>query len=141
MTITTHSETETSDVGRRLAETLRRAPSSCWSAIWEQGRRPSFAVWPKGWASRREEVSSPTFTLMQEYRDGRVPLIHVDLYRLNDPREIDELGLEELGLDSVLAIEWAEKLPRPIDGAIEVRIEHGEAADYDDGMSNRATSG
>jgi len=35
---------------------------------------------------------------MQEYRGGRVPLIHVDLYRLNDPREIDELGLEELGL-------------------------------------------
>ena len=51
---------------------------------------------------------------MQEYRGGLIPLIHVDLYRLNDAREIDELGLEELGLNSVLAIEWAEKLPRPI---------------------------
>ena len=73
-----------------------------------------------------EEVSSPTFTLMQEYRGGRVPLIHVDLYRLNEAREIDELGLEELGADSVLAIEWAEKLPRPIADAIEVRLEHGD---------------
>jgi tRNA threonylcarbamoyladenosine biosynthesis protein TsaE len=54
-----------------------------------------------------------------------VTLIHVDLYRLNDPREIDELGLEELGLESVLAIEWAEKLPRPIADAVRVTIEHG----------------
>jgi tRNA A37 threonylcarbamoyladenosine biosynthesis protein TsaE len=44
---------------------------------------------------------------------------------LNDAREIDDLGLEELGLNSVLAIEWAEKLPRPIADAIEVRIDHG----------------
>jgi tRNA threonylcarbamoyladenosine biosynthesis protein TsaE len=79
----------------------------------------------EGLGIRPEEVSSPTFTLMQEYRGGRVPLIHVDLYRLNDAREIDELGLEELGASAVLAIEWAEKLPRPVEDAIEVRIEHG----------------
>ncbi len=71
-----------------------------------------------------EEVSSPTFTLIQEYRGGRLPLIHVDLYRLNDVREIDDLGLEELGLDSVLAIEWAEKLPWAPSGAIRVAITH-----------------
>jgi tRNA A37 threonylcarbamoyladenosine biosynthesis protein TsaE len=63
---------------------------------------------------------------MQEYRGGRVKLIHVDLYRLNDPREIDELGLDELGADSVLAIEWAEKLPRPIADAVTIRIDHGD---------------
>ena len=43
-----------------------------------------------------DDVSSPTFTLMQEYRGGRVPLLHVDLYRLNDPREVDDLGLDEI---------------------------------------------
>jgi tRNA threonylcarbamoyladenosine biosynthesis protein TsaE len=73
-----------------------------------------------------EEVSSPTFTLMQEYRGGRVPLVHVDLYRLDDAREVDDLGLEEIGLTSVLAIEWADKLPRAFSGAVDVRIEQGE---------------
>jgi tRNA threonylcarbamoyladenosine biosynthesis protein TsaE len=70
------------------------------------------------------EVSSPTFTLVQEYRGGRVTLVHVDLYRLDDPREIDDLGLEEIGADAVLSIEWADRLPRPPPEAIRVRIEH-----------------
>jgi tRNA threonylcarbamoyladenosine biosynthesis protein TsaE len=71
-------------------------------------------------------VSSPTFTLIQEYRGGRLPLFHVDLYRLDDVREIEDLGLNEIGRDAVMAIEWAEKLPRRLSGAVEVSIEHGE---------------
>ena len=73
-----------------------------------------------------EDVSSPTFTLIQEYRAGRLPLFHVDLYRLDDPREIEDLGIDEIARDGVLAIEWAEKLPRELGGAIHVSIEHGE---------------
>ena len=64
----------------------------------------------EGLGIARDEVSSPTFTLMQEYRGGRLPLFHVDLYRLDDPREVDDLGLDEIAEDGVLAIEWAEKL-------------------------------
>ena len=71
-----------------------------------------------------EEVSSPTFTIMQEYRGGRRPLFHVDLYRLNDAREVEDLGLEEITENGVLAIEWAERMPRPPADAICVRIEH-----------------
>ena len=124
MTITTQSETETGEVGRKLASTLE--PGAVVLLVGDLGAGKTALVrgLAEGLGVPPEEVSSPTFTLMQEYRGGRVPLIHVDLYRLNDPREIDDLGLEELGMESVLAIEWAEKLPRAIAGAVEVRIEH-----------------
>jgi tRNA threonylcarbamoyladenosine biosynthesis protein TsaE len=116
-------------VGRQLARTL--SPGSVLLLVGDLGAGKTAFVrgLAEGLGVATEEVSSPTFTLMQEYRGGRVPLIHVDLYRLNDPREIDDLGLEELGLDSVLAIEWAEKLPRPFAGAVEVRIDHGNGDD------------
>jgi len=109
-------------VGRRLAHTLE--PGSVVRLVGDLGAGKTALVrgMAEGLGVPPEEVSSPTFTLMQEYRGGRVALIHVDLYRLNDPREIDDLGLEELGMESVLAIEWAEKLPRAIAGAVEVRI-------------------
>ena len=69
-----------------------------------------------------DDVSSPTFTLVQEYQ-GRLPLYHVDLYRLA-PGEVDDLGLNALAADGVMAIEWAERMPRADPGAIEVRLEH-----------------
>ena len=53
-------------------------------------------------------------------------MYHVDLYRLNNAHEVDDLGLEEMASDGVLALEWADKLPRPIPGAIAVHIEYGE---------------
>ena len=127
--ITTHSQDETAAVGRRLASSLSAGSVLLLVGDLGAGKTALVRGLAEGLGVPAEEVSSPTFTLMQEYRGGRVPLIHVDLYRLNDPREIDELGLEELGLNAVLAIEWAEKLPRPIADAIEVRISHGDGDD------------
>ncbi len=73
-----------------------------------------------------EEVSSPTFTLIQEYRGGRLTLYHVDLYRLK-PVEVDDLGLEDLAAaGGVLAIEWPDRLPRPFAGSTRIEIEHQE---------------
>ena len=69
-----------------------------------------------------ENVSSPTFVIMQHYQ-ARVPLTHVDLYRLDSAAAVEDLGLEEFASGGVVAIEWAELLPRPFARTVEVRIE------------------
>jgi tRNA threonylcarbamoyladenosine biosynthesis protein TsaE len=123
-TFTTRSEAETIDCGRTLASSLS---SGSWLLLYGDlgaGKTAFVRGVAHGLGVSPDEVSSPTFTLIQEYRGGRTPLLHVDLYRLNDPREIDDLGLEELGSDAVLAIEWAERLPRLPEHAVVVRIDH-----------------
>ena len=125
-TLTTQSESETSAAGRELAARLSPPTTILLFGDLGTGKTAFVRGLAQGLGVDPAEVSSPTFTLIQEYRRGRLPLVHVDLYRLNDPREIDDLGLEELGTDGVLAIEWAERLPRPIAGAITVHFEHGD---------------
>lgn len=56
------------------------------------------------------DVGSPTFPIVQTYEDLRIPLWHVDLYRIEDPSEVDELALDEALQDSALVIEWPERL-------------------------------
>ena len=130
MSGTTHlvstNEAETSLAGERLAATLRPGDVVLLHGELGAGKTAFVRGLACGLGASGADVSSPTFTLVQEYRGGRLTLYHVDLYRLNDPREIDDLGLDELTADGVLAIEWAEKLPRPIRGAYEVRIAHGD---------------
>lgn len=126
MTITTHSEAETAAVGRDLAARLSAGSVVLLCGDLGAGKTALVRGLAEGLGVEPEEVSSPTFTLVQEYRGGRVPLLHVDLYRLNDPREVDDLGLDELAADAVLAIEWAEKLTRPPAHALTVRLEHAD---------------
>lgn len=126
MTITTHSEQETAALGRELASTLHAGSMVLLFGDLGAGKTAFVRGVAEGLGVPRDEVSSPTFTLIQEYRGGRLPLLHVDLYRLSDPREIDDLGLDELGEEAVVAIEWADKLPPTATPAVAVRITHGE---------------
>ena len=123
-TFTTHSEEETSAVGRDLAPALGAGSVVLLFGDLGAGKTAFVRGLAEGLGTSPTDVSSPTFTLMQEYRGGRLPLLHVDLYRLDDAREVDDLGLDELGDGAVVAIEWAGKLPRPPAGAIVVRFEH-----------------
>lgn len=122
--ITTQSEEETAAVGRDLAATLSTGDVVLLYGDLGAGKTAFVKGLAEGLGVARDAVSSPTFTLIQEYRGGRVTLFHVDLYRIEDPREFDELGLDEIALDGLLAVEWAEKLPRPAAHAIRVRIAH-----------------
>ena len=123
-TFTTHSESETSVVGRDLGHTIERAAVVLLFGDLGAGKTAFVRGLAEGLGASATDVSSPTFTLIQEYRGGRLPLLHVDLYRLEDPREIDDLGLDELASGVVMAIEWADKLSEPPHEAIRVRIEH-----------------
>ncbi|MGE3177921.1 MAG: tRNA (adenosine(37)-N6)-threonylcarbamoyltransferase complex ATPase subunit type 1 TsaE [Vicinamibacterales bacterium] len=124
--IETRSERETANVGRDVARTL---DSGAVVLLWGDlgaGKTAFVRGMAEGLGGDPADVSSPTFTLVQEYRGGRLPLHHVDLYRLA-PQEVDDLGLDDLTLEyGVTAIEWPDRLPRPLPGAINVRIEHGD---------------
>jgi tRNA threonylcarbamoyladenosine biosynthesis protein TsaE len=123
-TFTTRSESETAAVGRELAPTLSEGAVVLLFGDLGAGKTAFVRGLAEGLGLDPADVSSPTFTLIQEYRGGRVLLLHADLYRLDDPREIEDLGLGELGSGAVVAIEWADKLPLAPEGAISVRIEH-----------------
>ena len=119
--VLSHSEAETVSTAHALAAAL--APGSVVLLCGELGAGKTVFVrgLVRGLEGDPDEVTSPTFTLVQSYR-GRLTLHHVDLYRL-EGREADDLGLEEMTAGhAIVAIEWAEKLPRPIVGAVQVAI-------------------
>jgi tRNA threonylcarbamoyladenosine biosynthesis protein TsaE len=121
--IVTSTEEETSAAGERLAARLRSGDVILLYGELGAGKTAFVRGLARGLGAAAEEVSSPTFTLIQEY-PGRVTLHHVDLYRLEEA-EVDDLGLEELvSGDGVVAIEWAERWRGRPDDAIEVRLEH-----------------
>ena len=115
------SEDATADIGASLGRSLRAGAVVLLEGELGAGKTAFVRGLAAGLGVEDDQVSSPTFTLVQEYR-GRLPLLHADLYRIS-AAESDDLGLDELGAEGVLAIEWAEKLSRRPPGAIEVVIE------------------
>ena len=126
-TFTTHSAEETTELGRRLAAELK--PGSVVLLRGELGAGKTTLV--KGIAegfnaAEAGAVTSPTFTLIHEYRGPKATLYHIDLYRIDTQRELDTLALDDLmEPDTILLIEWGEKFERfANERDVEIAIEH-----------------
>lgn len=124
--ITTHSAEETIVFGRTLTGLL--APPKLVLLRGDLGAGKTTLV--KGIAAAfeaaaEEDVTSPTFTLVHEYRGPRANLFHIDLYRIDTQRELETLALDDLRDEkSILLIEWGEKFPRLLrDRDVEIVLE------------------
>jgi tRNA threonylcarbamoyladenosine biosynthesis protein TsaE len=118
----TSSEEQTREVAARLAGELAPGTVILLHGDLGAGKTAFVRGLAEGLGVAEDEVSSPTFTLVHEYRGGRLPLYHADLYRLPAGASLDELGLDEVAEEGVLAIEWPERLSRPVPGALDIRI-------------------
>ena len=113
--IITKSAEETIAFGRTLAELLTppklvllRGDLGAGKTTLVKGIAAAFQ------AAKEDDVTSPTFTLVHEYRGPNANLYHIDLYRIDTQRELDTLALDDLRSESnsILLIEWGEKFPR-----------------------------
>src|ERR1041384_3951233 len=127
MTQITHSAEETIAFGHELAKQL--APPKIVLLRGDLGAGKTTMV--KGiaeafHAAEQEDVTSPTFTLIHEYRGPEVTLYHIDLYRIDTQRELDTLALDDLMTpQTILLIEWGEKFARfAKERDVEIAIEH-----------------
>jgi len=119
----TASEEETQAIARELSATLRAGDVVLLSGDLGAGKTTFVRGLAEGLGIDPREVSSPTFTLVHEYRGNGLTLYHADLYRLQRAAT-DDLGLEEIGVkDGVLAIEWPDRLTHELAGATLVRLD------------------
>jgi tRNA threonylcarbamoyladenosine biosynthesis protein TsaE len=116
------SEEQTRQIAAALAKNVRAGDVLLLAGDLGAGKTAFVRGLAEGLGVNADEVTSPTFTLVHEYRGGRLPLIHVDLYRL-DRADLDDIGLDQdLAAQGIVAIEWPERLTRVIKGAITVKI-------------------
>src|ERR1700756_5405620 len=111
---TTNSPEETIALGRELASLLVPPKLVVLTGDLGAGKTTLVKGIAEGFqAASHDDVTSPTFTLIHEYRGPAAILYHIDLYRIDTPRELDTLALDDLMTDnSVLLIEWGEKFAR-----------------------------
>ena len=132
----TYSPGETYRIGRELGKEAK--PGQVYTLTGDLGVGKT--VFTQGFADGlgvREQVNSPTFTLLQIYESGRLPLYHFDVYRIGDPEEMYEVGWEDyVWSDGVCLIEWADLIGElteeiPPEKLTEVRIEKDPARGFD----------
>lgn len=126
----TNTPQETYELGKKLGEAARPGQVYCLDGDLGVGK----TVFTQGFARGlgiEEPVNSPTFTIVQQYDSGRLPLYHFDVYRIGDPSEMDEIGYEDCFYgEGVCLIEWSELIeellpPDPVRVKIEKDLEKG----------------
>jgi tRNA threonylcarbamoyladenosine biosynthesis protein TsaE len=122
--IETAGEDETSAAGADFAHELSAGDVVLLEGELGAGKTAFVRGLARGLGLQSDEVTSPTFTLIQEYRGAAAALVlyHADLYRLS-PREVDDLGLGELSEEGILAVEWPDRWLDPPRGHYRVLIE------------------
>lgn len=123
MEIETYSQEETMDFAKKMAEKLEAGSIVCLDGDLGVGK----TVFAKGFAlglGITEPITSPTFTIVQIYEEGKMPLYHFDVYRISDIDEMDEIGYEDYFFGSgVSLVEWSNLIVELIpDNAIYVEI-------------------
>ena len=123
MQITTHSADETQALGQKLASHL--APGDVIAYFGDLGAGKT--AFTRGLAQGlgiTDPVTSPTYTIVNEYLSGRIPLFHFDMYRLSSSDELFDIGWEDyLSRGGVCAVEWSENVEDALQDAIRVTIE------------------
>jgi len=122
MKFTTFSAEETENVGRKLAGQMR--PGDVLAYYGELGAgKTAFTRGLAAGLGVREQVTSPTYTIVNEYTSGRLALFHFDMYRLGSSDELFDIGWEDyLARGGVCCVEWSENVADALEDAIRVEI-------------------
>lgn len=132
MVFESNSEKNTFDLGFQIGEKAR--PGDVYTLVGDLGVGKT--VFTKGLAKGlgiEEPVSSPTFTIVQIYEEGRMPLYHFDVYRIGDVEEMDEIGYEDcIYGEGVSLIEWADLIEEILpEHYVEIKIEKDSGRGFD----------
>ena len=130
MEFVTHSREETQALGARLADALDAGRVVAFTGDLGAGKTAFVSGMARA-LGVEERVTSPTFTIVNEYEGGRLPLFHFDMYRLGSADELFHIGWEDyLARGGVCAVEWSENVAEAIeDGAVRVSIRRGDGDD------------
>ena len=119
----THCPEETEKVGQSLGQKLTAGTVIAYEGDLGAGKTAFTRGLARGLGAT-EQVTSPTYTIVNEYLSGRLPLFHFDMYRLGSSDDLWDIGWEDyLERGGVCAVEWSENVADAMEGAIRVRME------------------
>ena len=123
MTFTTNSPAETEAIGAALGKTVKPGTVIAYRGDLGAGKTAFTRGLARG-LGYRDPVTSPTYTIVNEYLGGRLPLFHFDMYRLSSSEDLWDIGWEDyLERGGICAVEWSENVADALENATRIRIE------------------